>query len=387
MRVLHIGKFFPPPFGGMETVLVQLCEQLAPLVATDVLVAHSRPRYETFRRDGYTVHKVPSLGTLAGTSICPSMPLWARRLFAQRQYDLVHLHFPNPTAHLAVAALPKSVPLVISWHSDVIRQQRLLRLYRPFLNRIVARAAAVVGATPKHFSSSSQLQRCPAHRRFVVPYAIDAERFRITPHAQRLAEAVRRRCAGERLIFAVGRHVSYKGFEYLIRALPQVAGSRLLLGGDGPLTPQLQTVARVCGVAERVTFLGRIPAADLPAYYSAADVFCLPSVTRNEAFGMVQLEAMLCRRPVVCCELHNGVSAVNLDGVTGLVVPPRDPHALAAALNRLLCDARLRQRMGAAGHARAVREFSAEKMREGMLAVYRAVLDHRRAGGAMRRAA
>lgn len=120
--------------------------------------------------------------------------------------------------------------------------------------------------------------------------------------------------------------------------------------------------------------MGRIPDQDLPACYHASDVYCMPSVEKSEAFGLVQLEAMACAKPIVGCELNNGASYVNRHGETGVLVPPRDPAGLARALNELLADESLRIRLGANGRIRATREFSLERMTKGTLAVYRKVL-------------
>ena len=147
-----------------------------------------------------------------------------------------------------------------------------------------------------------------------------------------------------------------------------------MLGGQGPLTEELRQVAQEAGVAARVHFVGRIAEADLPAYYHACDAFCLPSVEPAEGFGIVQIEAMASGRPVVCCELHNGVTWVNQDGITGLVVPPADPAALAGALSHLAREPGLRARLGEQGRRRAFSVFTVEAMARGTLAVYRAVL-------------
>ena len=147
----------------------------------------------------------------------------------------------------------------------------------------------------------------------------------------------------------------------------------LVLGGTGPLSGPLQELAATLGLGERVIFIGRIAEEALPAYYHAADVFCLPSVEPSEAFGLVQVEAMACRKPVISCELNNGVTYVNRHGETGLVAPPRDSGALAAALNRLLEDEALRRETGEAGYVRAKSEFTLERMWEGMLNVYRSL--------------
>jgi rhamnosyl/mannosyltransferase len=375
IKVLHIGKFFPPPYGGMESVLADLVDQLTGSVQVDVLVANDRPQSAFCEHARARVWKAPSLGRLAGASLCPTMPRMLKRLIRRYDYDLIHLHLPNPTGHLALKVCRSGIPLVITWHSDIIRQRRLLRLYQPFVDRLVGQAAAVIAATPKHFTSSRQLAACDdAERRRVVPFGIDSARFHLTPESRSHAEDIRDRLGDRKLVFAVGRHVEYKGFEYLIRAMAELRGAHLILGGAGPLTPSLQRLSQRLGLSNRVEFAGTIPPAALPAYYHAADVFCMPSVGLNEAFGIVQLEAMACGKPVVCCELHNGVTWVNQHGVTGLVVPPRDPSALAAALGRLLNDVWLRQSLGHAAFERVTREFSLTRMREGTLEVYHTVL-------------
>ncbi len=301
------------------------------------------------------------------------MPWWARKLHRQEHYDIVHLHFPDPMSHLAAMVLPKDVRLVISWHSDIVRQQNLLKLYRPLLDRIVSRADAIIAATPRHFSTSTQLGCADPARLHVVPYGIDFAPFE-EPSAMAAGEILRARYSGRKIVFAVGRHVYYKGFEYLIRAMKAVREDAvLILGGTGPLSASLKALAIAEGLDNRVVFAGRIPDEELPAYYHAAEVFCLPSVEPSEAFGLVQVEAMACRKPVVCCEMNNGVSYVNQHEVTGLVVPPRDPDALAAALSRLLDNDALRQKMGEAGHARAKGEFTLDRMWRETLAVYREV--------------
>jgi len=247
---------------------------------------------------GETVYAGP-LASLGGTPVCPTMPWHALRRHWRQPFDIVHLQFPaDPMAHLAYELMPRSVKRVISWHSDIVRQRRLLKLYRPFLDHSLRAADAIIAATPAHISSSEQLSAVRESAKFrVVPYGFDLSRYEQRPA---LADEIRRRYAGKFLVFALGRHVYYKGFEFLIRALASLPGVALALGGQGPLTPELERIAREAGVAERVHFLGRIPDKDLPAWYHACDVFCLPSVEPAEAFGIVQVEAMACGKPVVC---------------------------------------------------------------------------------------
>jgi len=228
----------------------------------------------------------------------------------------------------------------------------------------------VVVGTQAHFRGSEVLPVSGVQDKLAqVPYGIDFSRF---AHPGPGVEQIRRRF-GERIVFALGRHVYYKGFEFLLEAMAALPGAHLLLGGEGPLTGKLRARAADLGVAGRVTFLGEIPDQQLADFYFACDVFCMPSVEPAEAFGLVQVEAMACARPVVCCELYNGVTYVNRHNETGLVVPPRQSAALADALRRLLDDATLRERLGKAAAERVRQEFSLQAQCEAMLKVYQRV--------------
>jgi rhamnosyl/mannosyltransferase len=374
LRVLTFGRFADRDFGGLERYVFELAHGLRD-EARFVNVVAARGESPDLHVSGDTVY-ARSLGEVGGVPVCPTMPWHARRLHRQKAFDIVHLQFPaDPMAHAAAMLLPRPVKRVITWHSDIVRQRNLLRLYRPFLDRLLRSADAIILPTPAHLSSSQQLGAASDRSRLhVVPYGTDLSRFQ---RAHAAAGAIRARHAGRVLVFGLGRHVYYKGFEYLIRALPAVPEVQLLLGGRGPLTDGLVELARTLGVAQRCEFLGRIPEAELPAYYQACDVFCMPSVERAEAFGFVQLEAMAAGRPVVCCELHNGVTYVNRDGVTGLVVPPADAAALAGALARLAADGALRVRLGAQARERVLKEFTVEAMARGTLQVYRKVLERK----------
>ncbi len=371
IRVLTFGRFADDNFGGLERYVFELARALEGEVSFVNIVAERGGRPDV-RLAGETVYARP-IASPGDTPICLTMPWHALRRHARAPFDLVHLQFPaDPMAHLSYALLPRRVKRVIGWHSDIIRQQRLLRLYRPFLDRTLRGADAIIAATPAHFSSSAQLEVVRDTARFrVVPYGFDLSRFRERPAR---ADEIRARYPGKFLLFALGRHVYYKGFEYLIRALADVPGAVLALGGQGPLTEELRRAAREAGVAERVDFVGRIPDRELAAWYYACDVFCLPSVERAEAFAIVQVEAMACGRPVLCCRLGNGVNWVNPEGETGLAVPPADVEALSAALRRLQREPDLRAKLGDAGRERAYAVFSAEAMARATLEVYREVL-------------
>ena len=375
IRVLTFGRFADRDFGGLERYVFELARALDSAARFTNIVALRGPPPDVALA-GETIYARP-IATVAGIPICPSMAFHARRLHAQRAFDVVHLQFPaDPVAHAAMAFLPSSVKRVITWHSDIVRQKTLFKIYRPFLNRLLASADAIIVPTPAHLSSSKQLESVRQSSKFrVVPYGFDYSRFEQVPPA---AERLRALHSNRLLVFALGRHVYYKGFEYLIRGLCMAPDVHIMLGGRGPLTEALTRLARNLGVDNRIEFLGRIPEEELPAYYHACDVYCMPSDERSEAFGIVQLEAMVCGRPVVCCELANGVTWVNRHGETGLVVPPADPQALAIALQRLHHDRTLVRRLGEQARRRARQLFSLDAMSAGTLQVYRDVLKKRR---------
>ena len=191
---------------------------------------------------------------------------------------------------------------------------------------------------------------------------MDFSRFEPTPQVLERAAQIRRAYGNQPLVFALGRHVGYKGFDVLIRAMAQLPQARLALGGTGPLLAQHQALARELGLGDRVHFPGRIADADLPAWYHACDVFCLPSVGLTEGFGLVQLEAMACGKPVVCSALGNGVNYVNRNNETGFSFPVGDPVALAKMIEVLLDSPQLARQMGLAGRAVATEQYSLDAM-------------------------
>lgn len=373
MKVLHLGKF-DGDVGGIERHLRALLGAMPADVEVVNLVASERAETDRHEVYGYPTVRAACYGTLASLAIAPAMPSIARALHRQMSFDIVHLHFPDPLGQLVAMSLPRRVKRVISWHSDIIKQRWALSLYGPFLRSFVRNADAIIAATPQHFSGSTQLPPArDAQLRSVVPYGFDPAPFAWSDAALARRTSIASQRSPRALIFTVGRHVYYKGFDVLIRALREV-DAELWIGGRGPLTSSLETVARDAGVADRVRFVGFIPDNELVAFYDACDIFCLPSVERAEQFGLVQLEAMNCAKPVVATRLGTGVEYVTIDGETGLTVPPKDERALASALSRLVAEPALRSRLGSAGRQRVKNVFSVQQMVEGTVAVYRSVL-------------
>jgi glycosyltransferase involved in cell wall biosynthesis len=365
LSVLQLGKFYPPYRGGIESHLHALCRELRKSITVNVIVANETRRLMDSEIDGVRVRRLPRLFSLSAAPVCPTMPGEIRRTDA----DVIHLHLPNPLAALAYLASGHKGRLVITWHSDIVRQKTLAKMLRALDDALLRRASALIASSPNYVDSSPILSRNRERCR-VIPFGIDTDAFRLRD--AETAEKIRKRY-GPRIVLAVGRLVYYKGFDHLIRAMAKVRG-HLLLVGEGPLLQKLEREAFEAGAMDRITFLGRVSQEEVVGYYHAADVFVLPSIARSEAFGIAQLEAMACGKPVVNTRLESGVPFVSLDGVTGLTVPPADSEGLAAAINLLLDDSPLRRKYGDAAARRARDEFSVEVMVDRTLELYRDVV-------------
>lgn len=370
MRVLQLGKYYYPYMGGIENHLYLLCNELKREVDLDVLVCNSERVNRTDDVDGIRVTRCYEMANIASTSICPTMPFEVSR----RRYDVVHFHFPHPMGVMSylLGWRAHRHAVVVTYHSDVVKQVNLLKAYRPFMDRLLERADAILCTSPDYMKGSEALAPLQ-HKCHVVPYGIDTAQFEPSDQVRREAAGIRARFRDRPIVLGVGRLIYYKGFEHAIRAMRDV-DAELVLVGDGPLRAPLERLAREAGVAERVHFVGEMHNHALTPWYHACDVYGLPSVVRSEAFAIVQLEAMACGKPIVNTAIpHSGVPFVSRDRESGLTVAPGDPGAFGQALRTILADRGLAERFGEAGRARVKREFSKEVMASRVLDIYRNV--------------
>lgn len=365
LSVLHVGKFYPPHMGGIETHLEALCRELHKSADVQVMVASDDRSLIEETLDCVPVVRVPTWLTLSATPLCPAM---VARMRAFRG-GILHLHWPNPMAVLAYLASGYRGTLVVTYHSDMVRQKILGPLFEPLLHAVLRRSSAIITTSPNYLRSSRVLARYQ-DRCHVIPLGIPIQDF---DHCEPDAAAAIREQYGDRLIVSVGRLVYYKGFEYLIRAMARVPG-KLLIVGEGPLRAKLGALASELGVDERVVFLGKVDHQLLVACYHAAQVFVMASVARSEAFGIAQIEAMAAGLPVINTSLDSGVPFVSLHQQTGLTVPPADPDALSAALNQLLESPELRASLGRAASLRATQEFSLDSMASRTFSLYERIV-------------
>ncbi len=366
LRVLHVGKFYPPVAGGMERVLESLCEGAGSSVEHGVLVCNSGRATVRESRGGVAVTRVGTVGAAGSVPIAPGLAGELRRARA----DLMILHEPNPWALLSMAVAPPAMPLAVWFHSEVVRPRLQYALfYHPLAKRVYGRAARIIVSSPLLAEHAVALR--PYRDRIrVIPFGIDPSRWQATPAIAARAEAIRAEVQPRPLVLFAGRMVPYKGVDVLLRALAPLDVSAVLVG-DGPSRTGWESLARELGLGGRVRFAGEVAHEELAALYHACSLFVLPSVTRAEAFGYVQLEAMACGKPVVSTRLASGVPWVNRHGESGLTVMPGDVEGLRRAIAELCADPALRERFGRAGRARVDAEFTLPIMRQAAERVYR----------------
>lgn len=352
MRVLQIGKFYPPQRGGMETMLHDLARGLVARGHTvRVLVAAAGEDASDDEIDGVRIRRVANWGTLRSVPLCPSLPSELRRALREFDPEIVHLHLPHPLGAMGWLLARDGRPLVVTYHSDIVRQRWLATLYEPFGAKLLAGARSI-HVTSEELVQSSRVLRPRRDRCQVIPLGVDTARW-AQPPAARVQQWMDE--LGPRFLLFVGRLVYYKGLDVLFEALRDTTVP-VVVAGDGPMRAEWETLAHVLGLGGQVRFLGEVGDEALLALYHAAHGFVLPSTAPSEAFGLVQLEAMACGLPVVAARASAGVSSVHVENETALLVPARDPAALRSALLRLWADDSLAARLGHAGRQR-VRGF------------------------------
>lgn len=370
MKVLQIGKFYPIR-GGVEKVMFDMMMGLSQEhVYCDMLCAAAEQQQPgTILLNEYArVLCVPAKVKLAATMISPAMIFQLRKI--RNEYDVIHIHHPDPMACLALRLSGYKGLVVLHWHSDILKQKTLLKLYRPLQNWLLRRARFIVGTTPVYVHESPFLQKVQC-KVTSIPIGINE----VKPSQEGVA-GIRAKYDGKKIIFSLGRLVEYKGYEYLIKAARWLNDDCVvLIGGKGPLKEHLQDLIDEQGVTDRVKLIGFIGDKELPDYFGACDLFCLSSIWKTEAFAIVQLEAMACGKPVVATNIpESGVSWVNRNGVSGLNVDPQNADALAEAIITILSDEQLYRRLSEGAKQRYETLFTKRLMTKNCLAMYQALL-------------
>ena len=363
MRILHLAKYYWPRSGGMERVVQDLAEGASLLGhQVEVVAVQGFGKSGPSGRQRTPVTRAFSFGALGSQEIAPGYiaAAWKRA-------DIIHVHHPHSLADVACLLRAGRTPVIVTQHADAKRAA-----YRPVARLVLRRARAIVVPSQAHLALSTELRGFEPKVQ-VIPFGIDEERWGVVPPPPPGAPP--------RALF-IGRLQRFKGVDLLLRALERVPDLRLDIVGSGPEMPRLRTLAQALAVVDRVRWFGEYPDEDLTRRMADADFLVLPSVTVEEMFGLVVLEAMAAGRPVITTAVPSAVREVNVPGVTGLEVPLRDVGGLAAALDALAHDPHRRQAMGEAGRKRVREQFTRTLMAERHIALYQRVLAGRAPYGA-----
>lgn len=373
---LRVLQFYRDDFallpGGIERHVRDLAHGLAADFDVEVLASARSRRSQTISDGEVVIRRVAEYGRPQGLVLAPGFLTVIRNSTA----DVVHLHCPNPTGELAYKLARPQATGVATYHTDLDRGARFMPAYARFLNWALASCARVIASSQQLVESSDVLRRlrdADERRVVVIPFGVDVHRFR--PHRNEGARALRERWGPGPVVLFAGRLRYYKGLDYLVRAMKEI-DARLVVAGDGPERHRIQELGGDV-LGDRLVMLGEVADDELPSVYAAADVFCLPSTSRAEAFGLSTLEAMASGLPAITTEVGTATSVVNANEQTGLVVEPRDEAELASALGRLLGDDELRARMGRAARARVEAHYDKRTMLERIGSLYRTVARER----------
>jgi rhamnosyl/mannosyltransferase len=371
MRVLHFYKtYFPDSVGGVEQVIRQMCVGTGRLGITNQVLSLSRDqRLEPFDYEGHTVHRVPLNFELASNAVSVQAIGKLARMAAEA--DVVHYHFPWPFMDMAHFLARIDKPTVVTYHSDIVRQKALLKLYQPLKHRFLESVDTIVATSPNYLASSAVLDRYRDKTR-VITFGLDKSSYP-EPDQARLDHWRTR--VGPKFFLFVGVLRYYKGLHILLDA---VAGTDypVVIVGAGPIEAELKAHAERLGL-KRVQFVGAVDDLDKAALLKLCYAVAFPSHLRSEAFGISLLEGAMYGKPMISSEIGTGTTYINVHGETGLVVPPSDHEALRAALTQLWNDPRMAQEMGQRAEARYWQLFTSAQMADNYARLYQELVVRR----------
>lgn len=378
MKIVQTNKAYYPKIGGIETTITTLSEGLVNKYSANVEVLvcnHKRTQADIKKNiNGVNVHYLPTFGFFSSLPISPNYPTSLIKLYG----DILHIHEPFPLADLSLEFFKRIKKnfskIVTTWHCDITRQKWALPFYGKYIHRFLSRVDKIIVSNPFLIENSEFLPEYK-NKCEVIPIGINLDWAKFNSKDSYHSHLQKK--TNNPVILFVGRLVVYKGIEYLIRAMQDVKNSSLVIVGSGPLEKTLQNLINELNLSSRITIIPEVDDHTLQNYYKNCDLFVLPSINKTEAYGIVQIEAMACGKPVVCTELGTGTTYLNIHNFTGLVVPPSDSKSLAEAINKILNDNELKTFLGTNGKERALVEFTSEKMVKRTYALYEELLKNK----------
>lgn len=362
-RILHISKYYHPFVGGVEQVASDCVKALNDEYEQKVICFNHNKGSIVDQFDGVEITRVGCFAKVASQSLSFSYKKQLKKLINEFNPDIVIFHYPNPfVAHFLLKHLKnKRFKFVLYWHLDITKQKILGKLFKNQNKKLLKYADKVIATSPNYIEGSPWLSQYK-EKCMIIPCCINEERLKINDDIIRKTNEIKNKYVGKHICFAFGRHVEYKGLTYLIKASKILDDNYVvLIGGQGPLTGKLKKEAND---DKKISFLGKLSDEDLKAYLNACDIFCFPSITKNEAFGIGLAEAMYYGKPAVTFTIPgSGVNYVNLDGITGLEVENKNYEAYAKAITILSKDLIMQKKIKIASKNRIENEFVFNKFK------------------------
>ena len=369
MKVLHLGKFCPPNEGGIEVFSFDLLEALNKKgIKADLLCFGDTTKEDIYNNFKYFACKLNI--KLNSAPLSYDFIKTFRKI--ANDYDIIHIHSPNPLAE--VLSLFTEKKTIIHWHSDIVKQKVTYQFYKPIQQKILQKAKKIIATSPQYLNTSDQLKDYK-DKAVNIPLGLNTKRLEIEDENIEEFKKIKNKIDNKKIVLAVGRLVEYKGFEYLVEASRFLKDDIVvLIAGGGPLYDHLQNKINNLNLSNKVLLLGRIRINNVSVFIKNSDLFCLPSISRNEAFGLVLVEALYFGKPLVTTNVDgSGMNYVNIHNKTGLVVPPKDPKALAEAINMILSDENLYSRFSKNAKER-FKEFEIDSIVDRIINLYQEIL-------------
>jgi len=372
MSILQLGKFYPPDVGGIEYFMYDLTEELNKNgTQCDVLCSNSEKEYKEEIINGYRVYRTKSYGKFASTSITPQMIFKLREII--NNYDIIHIHFPDPIAIFALMiAYNQNIKIITHWHSDIIKQKYLKRFFLPFQNWLLKNSNRIISTSTNYIESSIDLKNYK-DKCIAIPSGLNPDRLIVN---EKIFNKLKNQYKDKNIIYSFGRMTEYKGFEYLIDSANYLGDDYIILIVGGGNNKKYREMIKLKNLDNKVKLLGRIKDDEVGAYYKLCDVFVLPSITRNEAFGLVQCEAMFFGKPVVSTDIEgSGVSFVNKHNVTGFIVPVKNSEVIAKACKQIINNKNLYNKFSINSKKRFEEMFHIKSITDKIIQVYKEILN------------
>jgi rhamnosyl/mannosyltransferase len=364
MKVLHFFKtYWPDSFGGVERTIHAIAEGTAKWgIGSDVLSLSKAPEENSRAFDGHNAYKAKLDFEFASTGF--SRDVFRRFRELAGRADIVHYHFPWPAMDVVHLSSGLKKPTVVTYHSDIVKQRILLQFYKPVMHSFLRSVDVIVATSPNYAATSEVLQRYRAKTQ-IIPLGLDEGNY---PRAPEDVKAYWRRRFPKPFFLFVGVLRYYKGLHTLLKASREMSIDVVLIG-EGPMESWLKTYSKDHRL-DNIHFLGFLPDTDKSALLELSTAFVFPSHLRSEAFGLSLVEAAMFGKPMISCDIGTGTSFVNIDGRTGLVVPPNDPTALAGAMTCLATNADLARKFGHGARSRYLEFLTVDAMATAYVSIY-----------------